>query len=158
MTILLNKNLNDRELKDESSLITTKDSNKVIIVFFILAISLLISGIINLGFIYLSLKLTTQDKIFVTNKGQIEIAEEKDPDFRTDRVIEETISNWLYLTHEWDYPSSNNAASDPGVQLQGEDNHYFKVPSKVYAASYLLEIGFREKFLEELSKSIPASF
>ena len=159
MAISLDKESTERELEYQESLVETKDSNKVIIIFFILAIGLLFSAITNLGFVYLSLHLGTREKIFVTRQGEVEIAQEKDPNFRSDRVIEETVSNWLYLTHEWDSSIPNSAAKDPGVQLKGETNNkYFKVPTKTYTASYLLEVGFRKQFLEEISQQIPSSF
>lgn len=158
MTISLNKKNIDKELNHQESLIETKDSNKVILIFFILALSLLFSLITNLGFIYLSLNLGTREKIFVTRQGEIEIAEEKDPYFRSDKLIEETVSNWLSLTHEWDASIPNSAAKDAGVQLKGEDNKYFRVPTKTYTASYLLEVGFRKQYLAEISQQIPSSF
>ena len=160
MTILLNKDkkLNTVELEEQESLIESKDSNKVIIIFFLLATSLLISILGNIGLVYLSLNLGTREKIFVTRKGEVEIAQEKDPNFRDDKLIEETVSNWLYLTHEWDASIPGTSAKDPGVRLIGNDNKYFKVPTKAYVASYLLEIGFRKQYLEELSKSVPSEF
>ena len=160
MTISLKKNQESGsvELENRESLIESKDSNKVIFVFFLLATSLLVSVLGNIGLIYLSLNLGTREKIFVTRKGEIEIAREKDPNFRDDKLIEETVSNWLYLTHEWDASVPRTSAKDPGVQLIGNDNKYFKVPTKAYVASYLLEIGFRKQYLEELSKSVPSGF
>lgn len=158
MTISLNKNSTEKELNKQESLIETKDSNKVIIIFFFLTICLLISAITNLGFIYLSLHLGTREKIFVTRQGEVEIAQEKDPNFRSDRVIEETVSNWLYLTHEWDSSIPNSAVKDPGVQLKAENNKYFRVLTRIYTASYLLEVGFRKQFLAKISQQIPSSF
>ena len=158
MTIILNKNLPEKHLEENNSIIATKDSNKVIIIFFLLGISLLFSTIVNLGFIFLSLKLGTREKIFVARQGEIELAQEKDPHFRSDKLIEETVSNWLYLTYEWDSSIPNSTTKDPGVQIKGEQNNYFRVPTRTYTASYLLEIGFRKKFLEQISKSIPSSF
>ena len=160
MTILLNKDkkLSAVELKEQKSLVESKDSNKVIIIFFLLATSLLISILGNIGLVYLSLNLGTREKIFVTRKGEVEIAQEKDPNFRDNKLIEETVSNWLYLTHEWDSSVPGTSAKDPGVQLIANDNKYFKVPTKAYVASYLLEIGFRKQYLEELSKSVPTGF
>lgn len=159
MTTILNKKPIEKELEQQESLVQTKDSNKVIIIFFILAITLLFSTIINIGFIYLSLRLGTRDKIFVTRQGEMEIAQEKDPNFRSNKIIEETVSNWLYLTHEWDSSIPDSTAKDPGVLLKGEiDNKYFRVPTKVYTASYLLEVGFRKQFLEGISSDISSSF
>ncbi|MGL5938847.1 MAG: hypothetical protein ACRC2S_00440 [Waterburya sp.] len=147
-----------KELEEKESLIKTKDTNKIIIIFFVLGISILISTVINLGFIYLALQLGTREKIFVTRQGETEIAEEKDPHYRTEQAIKETVSDFLYLTHEWHSEIPGSYAKDPGVQLKGEQNKYFRVPTTTYTASYLLEVGFRKKFLEELSQSIPSTF
>jgi hypothetical protein len=149
---------NKKTLEEKKDLIKAKDTNKVIIIFFFLGISLLISASINLLFVYLSLTLATREKIFVMRQGEIEIAQEKDPSFRSEKVIEETVATFLYLTHEWDSQIPERAGKDPGVQLKGEQNKYFRVPTKVYTASYLLEVGFRKQFLQELAKSIPSSF
>ena len=158
--MLLNKDKKSSsvELKEQESLIESKDSNKVIVIFFLLATSLLVSVVGNIGLIYLSLNLGTREKIFVTRKGEVEIAREKDPNFRDDKLIEETVSNWLYLTHEWDASVPGTEAKDPGVRLIGDDNKYFQVPTKAYVASYLLEIGFRKEYLQQLSKSVPSEF
>ena len=159
MTTSFKKSSIKKELENKESLIETKDSNKVIIIFFILATGLLFSIVTNLGFIYLSLHLGTREKIFVTRQGEVEIAEEKDPNFRSNKIIEETVTNWLYLTHEWDSSIPDTTAKDPGVLLKGQiANKYFRVPTKVYTASYLLEVGFRKQFLEGISTEIPSSF
>lgn len=144
------------ELEDKLCLVSTQDSKKVIVTYIVLSGALLISILVNLLFGVLSLKLATKEKIYVTRKDKIEIAEEKEPDFRTDRVIQETISDFLYLTHEWD-SSLPNRNKDPGVQLKGEDS-YFRVPTKVYAASYLLEVGFRKQFLAKIAEQIDPLF
>lgn len=158
MADLSYKNLGEKELEQKQSIIETKDSNKVIIIFFILASALFFSIITNVVFVFLSLHLNSKEKIYVMRKNDIEIAEEKDPNFRTNKLIEETVSNWLYLTHEWDSSLPNTEAKDPGVQLRSENNKYFKVPTKTYVASYLIEVGFRNKFLENISEVIPSSF
>ncbi|BAZ47130.1 hypothetical protein NIES4102_41760 (plasmid) [Chondrocystis sp. NIES-4102] len=152
------KKTNIIELEEKTDLIESKDGNKIILIFFILGISLFVSILGNLALIYLSVNLGTREKIFVTRKGEIEIAQEKDPNFRDEKLIEETVSNWLYLTHEWDSSVPGSSVKDSGVQLVSSNNKYFKVPTKVYLASYLLEIGFRKQYLEELSKSIPSTF
>lgn len=161
MAVFLNKKPKeklDKELEQKESLVEAKEANNIIKIFFVLAIGLLFSSIVNLGFVYLSLQLGTRDKIFVTRQGEIEIADEKDPNFRTDKVVKETVSNWIYLTNEWDSSIPNSEVKDPGVQLKSKNNKYFRVPTKTYIASYLLEIGFRGQFLEGFSKQIPSSF
>jgi hypothetical protein len=145
------------ELEDKPALVSTKESNKVITTYIVLSFALLLSILVNFTFIILSLRLATKEKIYVTIGDEVEIAEEKDPYFRSDRVIQETISDFLYLTHEWDSSIPNSSNEDSGVKLEGE-NSYFKVPTKVYAASYLLEVGFRQQFLEKISQEINPDF
>ena len=81
----------------------------------------------NIGLVYLSLHLGTREKIFVTRQGTVEIAQEKDPDFRSDKLIEETVSNRLYLSQEWDSTIPGTTAEDPGIQLIGNDKQYFRI-------------------------------
>lgn len=145
------------ELEDKQGLVSTKDSKKVITTYIVLSFTLLVSILVNFVFIILSLQLATKEKIYVTIGDGVEIAEEKDPYFRSDQVIQETISDFLYLTHEWDSSISNSSNEDTGVKLKGEDS-YFKVPTKVYAASYLIEVGFRQQFLEKISQEISPDF
>ena len=145
------------ELEDKQSLVSTKDSKKVIFTYIILSLALLTSIVGNFTLGFLSLQLSTKEKIFVTRKDEIEIAEEKEPNFRSDSIIQATISDFLHLTHEWDSSIPNSNIEDPGVQLQGEDG-YFRVPTKVYAASYLLEVGFRKQFLAKISQDIDPLF
>jgi hypothetical protein len=164
MSILFKKNhknntTNDLiELKSKESLIEVKETNKVIIIFFILTSTLIVSTFINFGLSFLSWKLATKEKIYVERQGQTEIAEEKDPYYRSDRVIKQTVLNWLYLTWEWDYSIPGSRLPDQGVKVKTGKNNYFIVPTRVYSGSYLLEIGFREQFLKEISTIIPQSF
>ena len=162
----LNKNKNSRkshnlpqnlELEDKQSLVTTKDSKKVIFTYIILSIALLVSIFGNFVLGILSLKLATREKIYVTRKDEVEIAEEKDPYFRSDPVIQQTISNFLYLTQEWDASIPDSNLKDSGIQLKGE-NSYIRVPTKVYVGSYLLEVGFRRQYLENISETIDPVF
>ncbi len=158
MPNILNKKNQEKYLEEKEDLIKAKDSNKVIIVFLLLGASLLLSVLVNFLFIYLSLTLATREKIFVMRKGEVEIAQEKDPNFRSEEVIKETVSNFLYLTHEWDSNILNSNNNDFGVKIRQEQDKIFRVPTKSYTASYLLEVGFRKEFLHELSKSVPSSF
>ena len=147
------------KLTAKDSLIKTKETNKVIVIFLILAFGLLLSAIVNLGLMLSTWKLTTKEKIYVEGQGEVRIAYEKDPDFRSNEVIQETLLNWLYLTWEWEPSLPEKSNPDPGIRVKAENsNSYFKVPTRVYTASYLLEIGFRQKFLRDLSKIIPQNF
>lgn len=147
----------DLELEDKQSLVSVKDSKKVIFTYIILCLALLISIFGNFALGILSLKLATREKIYVTRKNEIEIAEEKDPHFRSDPVIQQTVSNFLYLTQEWDASIPDNNLQDSGVKLKGEDR-YIQVPTRVYVGSYLLEVGFRRQYLENMSEVIDPVF
>ena len=158
-----NKNPVSEELEREESLVKTKDSSKVVIIFFILGISLLLSIAANFSLVFLSLHLGTREKIFVMRGGKQEIADEKDPHFRSDELIEVTVKDWIYQTYAWnssilDSEDPKSTTRDPGVQIAGKEGGYFKVPTKSYCASHLLEIGFRTKFLQGLSVLVPSTF
>ena len=146
-------------LNHQPSLIETKETNKVILIFFFLTITLITSVIVNLGLTFLTWKLATKEKIYVAHQGEMEIAAEKDPNFRSNQMIQETVINWLYLMWEWDAKIPGNPNLDPGIRVKGNNSfHQFKVPTRVYTASYLLEIGFREKFLKKISEIIPSNY
>lgn len=147
----------DLELEDKQSLVTVKDSKKVIFTYIIFCLALLISIFGNFTLGILSLRLATREKIYVTRKDEVEIAEEKDPHFRSDLVIQQTVSDFLYLTQEWDASIPDSDVQDSGVQLKGE-NSYIRVPTRVYVGSYLLEVGFRRQYLENMSEDIEPVF
>ena len=81
-------------------------------------------------------------------------AREEDRNYRSDEVIKTTLSNWLYLTWEWNtaIPSSN--LKDSGIEI-GKPAERLRVPSKTYLASYLIEEGFRQEFLKKIATIIP---
>lgn len=146
------------KLEPKNSLIETKDSNKVIRIFIFLALSLLVCSVANFSLIFLALKLSAKEKIFVLEQDRIQIAQEKDPNFRSDKVIRDTVIDWLHLTWEWESSIEGQSTPDLGVTVKSAEGRSFTVPSRVYLGSYLLEIGFREQFLEQLSRIIPRSF
>ena len=146
------------KLNPQDSLIETKDTNKVIRIFIILTSGLTAAIVVNLLLVILSWQLATREKIYVQEENQIQIAEAKDPDFRTNQVIQDTVIDWLYLTWEWDASIPGSSNLDSGIRIKGSDHSQFKVPTRVYTGSYLLEVGFREKFLKQLSTLIPPSF
>ena len=156
-----NKTQNNRipssyELRHKTDLINVKDSNKIVIIFFILAISLLLSLFANLGLVVGNYILTKQEKIYVEQlDGQTTVAKSEDRDFRSSEAIRNTVANWLALSFEWDSRIPNSKEQDPGFVLPDSS----KVPTKVYAASYLLDVenSFRREFLTKMSEIIPSA-
>lgn len=143
------------ELKNKTDLINVKDTNKVVVVFALLAISLISSSFSSLILANSNRYLANKHRIYVEQSdGTIEVASEQDPNYRSDAVIKETITNWLYLTWEWDARIPGSKQLDRGVSLKNEPNSV-RVPSKVYVASYLIETGFRQEFLKGMSQLIP---
>ena len=145
------------ELKEKTDLIEVKDTNRVVVVLTILASSLLLFSLSSLLLGISNYHLAKKQKIYVEQPdGLIEVAQSKDFDYRSEQVVKETITNWLYLTWEWDNRIPNSQEKDPGVTLAHEAN-YVKVPAKVYTASYLMDEGFRQEFLKRMSELIPQS-
>jgi hypothetical protein len=145
------------ELKDKTDLISVKDTNKVVRIFSLLAGSLLTSSLIVLILVITNYSLSKKEKIYVEqHNGSTQIAEEKDYDYRSTEAIKNTLTNWLYLTWEWDNRIPHSEKFDEGVNLENESSNV-RVPSKVYAASYLIENGFRQEFLKGMSELIPKS-
>ena len=150
-------NTNTFELKNKTDLIQVKDTNRVVFVLTLLASGMLIFSLAGLTLGISNYRLAKRQKIYVEQPdGSIEIAQEKDFDYRSDEVIKETVTNWLYLNWEWDNRIPNSEKKDSGVSLKNEAN-YVKVPSKVYTASYLMEDGFRQEFLKKMAQLVPES-
>jgi len=157
MNNITKTNLKSIELKDKTDLINVKDTNKVLLSLIALTGILGISIFGNLILSFNNYKLAKEEKIFVEQlDGTTEVAVEKDYDFRSEEVIRETVSDWLYLTWEWDSSIPNSEKLDSGMKVKYEKES-LQVPSKAYAASYLLEEGFRQEFLKGLSELIPTS-
>ena len=145
------------ELKNKTDLIQVKDTNRVVFVLTLLASGMLIFSLAGLTLGISNYRLARKQRIYVEQPdGSIEIAQEKDFDYRSDEVIKETVTNWLYLNWEWDNRIANSSEKDSGVTLKNEAS-YVKVPSKVYTASYLMEDGFRQEFLQKMSELVPRS-
>jgi hypothetical protein len=147
-----------KEVKSKTSLINIKEANKVVLALITLAGATVLLGVSNLALVVNNSKLATRDNIFVEQlDGTTRKATEKEPYFRSDEVIRETVSNWLYLTWEWDSSIPGSEETDTGIKIEkGGDK--FVVPTKVYSASYLIAEGFREEFLENMSELIPEEF
>ncbi|WP_036486850.1 hypothetical protein [Myxosarcina sp. GI1] len=149
--------INNKELKAKKSLIAVKDRNKVVLILGILSSSLIVSILLSLFLAFNNFLLANKEKIYVEQiDGTTSTAIEKDRDFRTDEVIIKTVTDWLYLTWEWDTRIPGTESLDTGVAIESNRNN-LKVPTKVYLGSYLLEIGFRQEFLKTMSEVIPRS-
>ena len=153
-----NSKVKSLELKEKTDLINIKDRNPVLLSLISLAFSLSLSFLAILLLTFNNYKLAQKEKIFVEqSSGTTQVAQEQDYDFRSEEVIRKTISDWLYLTWEWDSTIANSEKLDLGVKIKHEKKDV-QVPSKVYAASYLIESGFRQEFLSGISELIPTSF
>ena len=143
------------ELKNKTDLIEVKETNRVVIIFTLLTIGILTSLLFNLILVVTNYRLATRDKIYVEQiDGKTTVAQEKDPNFRSTKSIHNHVATWIYLNWEWDSNISGSDEPDSGFSLKNGQ----KVPSRVYAASYLLDDGFREEFLVQMSELIPRSF
>ena len=128
------------------------EQNKLVLALMLLGILWLLSTLALLILVFNNRSLATKKSIYVqTQTGQTLKAEEKDGDYRSATVIQETVTSWIRLTFEWDvYLGADKL--DPGYQISTTRR---KVTSKAYAASYLMAPGFRQAFLAQLSKVIP---
>ena len=148
--------LTSSELKAKTALIPTKDKNKVVRIFTILSLGLSLSLLVNFTLTINNFLLARKQKIYVEQEnGSTKIAQEKDRNYRSESVIRQTVTNWLYLNWEWDGRIPNSEQLDPGIHLKEAPK--MKVLTIVYLASYFIEAGFRTEFLKEMSALIPKS-
>jgi hypothetical protein len=153
----MNKQDNLVEIKSKTDLIGIKETNKIVASLMALTGSLILSLLANLLLVGNNHQLATKEKIFVEQQnGSTQTAIEQDRDFRSEDVIRTTVSNWLYLTWEWDSRIPGSESRDKGVKIkeEGEQTEYI-VPSRVYTASYLIQEGFRREFLKKMAELIP---
>lgn len=147
------------ELKSNKTLISIKETNKIVLTLIFLTANLSLSLLAILLLLVNNNKLIQKDKIFVQDSsGAIQAASEKDVNFRSDEVIKKFVTNWLYLTWELDSSIPNTEQQDIGVEIRYKGQNKFKVPSRVYAASFAIEQGFREEFLKKISELVPLEF
>jgi hypothetical protein len=151
------KNNQTVELQPKKSLVEVKDTNKIILIFSLLSLALLFMATSSIGLAFLSWRLATKEKIYVSQKGKMEIAHEQDPGYRDNKLIQETVVNWMYLTWEWNSKIPNSSRIDQGIKVQ-TSNGFAKVPLRSYIGSYLIVPGFRQKFLADFSTTVPKSF
>ncbi len=143
------------ELKSKAGLVGIKETNKVVITLIALTGTLAFSILGNLMLLNNNNQLATREKIFVQQQdGTTQEAVERDSNFRSDEVIKETVTNWLYLTWEWDSRIPGSEENDGGIEIKVGAEKYL-VPTRVYTASYLIEEGFRHEFLKAMSELIP---
>jgi hypothetical protein len=145
------------ELQPQESLIEVQETNKVILIFFVLAFTLVCLSVSTIGLVLVNWKLANKEKIYVSQKGQMEIAKEQDPNYRDDKMIQETVINWMYLTWEWNSFIPNTPQHDPGIKIKTPDG-MARVPTRSYTGSYLIMPGFRQSFLADFSKIVPENF
>jgi len=137
------------ELKSIGGLINLKDTNKVVLTLIGLSGGILLSLLAILILLVNNARLASKEKIFVqTVDGKIEQAVEKDLYFRSDKIIQDFVTKWLYLTYELDSSIANSDKNDRGVELKvGQQD--FKIPTAVYTGSYGIVDGFRTEFLKK---------
>ena len=147
-----NTSIPNYELQNKTDLVSVKETNKVVLSLLFLTSGLVLTLLISLVLVVSNYNLAKKEKIYVEQlDGQTRVAQEQDYDYRSDEVLRETVSNWLYLNWEWDSRIPHSDELDPGFRMPDGS----KVPSRVYAASYLLDEGFRPEFLNRMSELIP---
>lgn len=149
------------ELTPKKALIKSNEKNRVVLIFIILSLGLLTSALINFILAINNFSLAREKKIYVEQlDGTTLTATEEDHNFRDNKVISETVINWLYLNWEWDARIPNSDELDRGINLKDKidtNKSMRKIPTRTYMASYLLESGFRQEFLKKMSEIIPPS-
>lgn len=137
------------ELKPTGGLISLKDTNKVVLTLIGFSGAILLSLLAILILLVNNSRLAADEKVFVqTVDGKIVQAIEKDIYFRSDKIIQDFVAKWLYLTYELDSSILNSDKNDTGVKLKvGQQD--FKIPTAAYTASYGLVDGFRIEFLKK---------
>ena len=147
----------EKNLYDKTALIEVKDENKIVRSLTILSSGLLISVFGILILIINNFSLARRQSIYVQQTdGTTEEAREEDRQYRSNEVIRQTLSTWIYLTWEWNTSIPNTDQKDDGIEI-GKPSERLRVPSKTYLASYLLIEGFRQEFLKKIATIIPNS-
>lgn len=150
----MNGTQTSHNLESKTDLIAVKESNKVLTIFGLLTSGLLLSFIAILVLVVTNYNLAKKEKIYVEQlNGQTKVARAKDYDFRSEQAIRETVTKWLYLMWEWDSRIADSEELDPGFNVGNRQ----KVPTKVYAASYLIVDGLRQEILKGMANVIPDS-
>lgn len=149
------RNRKSRRVKPKTTLISTKETNKVVLSLMGLVLIMIASWLCILILLATNNQLANKRTVFVQQPdGTVVQAQEKDENYRADEVIQATIANWLPLMFEWDNRIAGSKTTDRGIQL-GSVNDRFVVPTKVYMASFLLAPGLRWELLKAMSTEIP---
>lgn len=146
-----------KNLHQKTALIEVKDENKIVKILILLSSGLLISLVGILLLTINNFSLAKRQSIYVQQiDGTTREAREEDRYYRSDEVIRQTLTTWLYLTWEWDTSLPQTKQKDNGIEI-GKPSERLRVPTKTYLASYLMEEGFRQEFLKKIATVIPNS-
>ncbi len=83
--------------------------------------------------------------------GEAVIISERDRRFRSPEVIRKSVSDWIYLSLNWDGVIPGTDKPDAGVAVMGSRR---KVPFGMSIASYLLEPAFAKETLKLMAEEI----
>ena len=108
------------------------EQNKLVLALMLLGILWLLSTLALLILVFNNRSLATKKSIYVqTQTGQTLKAEEKDSDYRSTTVIQETVTNWIRLTFEWDvYLGADKL--DPGYQISARTSLFCSPKCKLF--------------------------
>jgi hypothetical protein len=97
--------------------------------------------------------LAHRGKVYVQMRdGTTDLAQEFDALHRDPQILQTTAVTWMQMSFEWDSRIPNSDQVDAGVRVGKVNND--RVPTKVYLASYLMQDGFRSKFLQQMAQSV----
>ena len=150
-----NNQTTTRLIKPKKTLISIKETNKVVFCLFLLTVWCGLMAFCNFFLLVNNNKLAGKRTVFVQKvDGDTIEAREEEAVFRSDEVIRATIANWLPMLWEWDNHIPGSNTTDNGVSV-GSGQERFRVPTRVYVASYLLSPRLRWEHLKAISKEIP---
>jgi len=150
--------LNIRRLKQKPTFINRKhllDGDNKNLLALLQLIILGASGLTLLLQLVLALRMNTlvsRHPTFVqlTNGEAIYISE-RERTFRSPAVIRKTVSDWIYLSFNWNGTIPGTDEPDQGIAVEGSRN---KVPFTMSIASYLLEPQFAAATLQLMADEI----
>ena len=147
-----------RRLKPKKALVSSKETNKIVVCLFLLA---LWNGLMIISLLILlanNNKLAGKRTVFVQETtGNTIVAQEKNKDYRSEEVIRSTISRWLPMMWEWNSEIPGTQTIDEGMSM-GVGRDKVKVPTRVYIGSYLLDPTLRWEYLKAIAEEIPKEF
>jgi hypothetical protein len=144
-----------RRIKPKKTLVSTKETNKIVLCLLLLTTSVGLLAVCNIILIANNNKLASKRTVFVQQfNGATVKAQEMSQDYRSDEVIRYTVANLLPMMWEWDSKIPGTNIKDTGILL-GEGAERFKVLTRVYLASYILVPRLRWDILKNIAKEIP---